>query len=302
MEPVVQEQPTRRRISYSQFAMWANCPKQWKLAYVDKLKPRDSSIHLIFGTAIHSAIQEWVAVRFSNKPTAIINAFDINGVFKDTLFNLFKEQIAVNPVTQEKIYVCDQDTLKEFYLDGCAILSHVKKHKDEFFPTSGYELVGCEIPLHVELPSNVDFIAYIDIVIKHKRTNKIFIYDLKTSKSGWFHEKKDSKKINQVLLYKEFYSRVFDIALENIFVSFIILKRKVNENSEYGTKRIVKFEPAHGSVSMKKMLKEFNAFIDTTFGPNDTILVDALIAQPSKSSCRWCPFRENKDLCKESFY
>ena len=282
--------------------MWANCPLQWKLAYVDKLKKNDASIHTAFGSAIHEAIQSWLAVRFSDKPTAIKNAFDINGVFKDELFRLFKEAITVDAVTKTKIYLCDQDTLREFYLDGCAILSHVRKYQNEFFPTAGYELIGCEVPLEMRLTNDVDFIAYIDIVIKHTRTNKIFIYDLKTSKAGWWHEKKDAKKTNQVLLYKEFYSRQYDIALENIFVSFIILKRKIKEDSQWDAKRIVKFEPSHGSISMKKMNTEFNTFISTTFGPDNTILLDNLIATPSKSACRWCPFRENKALCAESVY
>ena len=41
------------KISYSQYAMYSKCPKQWELAYVKKLRTFQQSIHTIFGTAMH---------------------------------------------------------------------------------------------------------------------------------------------------------------------------------------------------------------------------------------------------------
>ena len=279
--------------------MWANCPHQWKLSYVDKLKPDESSIHLIFGTAIHEAIQQWLAVRFNDTKKA--NILDMHGIFKDKLMELFKEQIKTDPETKVKSYLCDQATLKEFYLQGCQILDHVREYQNEFFPTSGYKLIGCEVPLDIALNNHVKFIGYLDIVIAHPRTGKIFIYDLKTSKRGWFYEKKDSKKTNQLLLYKRFYGQLFETLPENIEVKFIILKREINENSEWGAKRIVGFEPAHGTISMKKANKEFDTFISSTFADDGTVLVENLKATPSESACKWCLFRDKKDLCPSSY-
>jgi hypothetical protein len=290
---------SRRKVSYSQYAMWANCPHQWKLSYVDKLKPDESSIHLIFGTAIHDAIQKWLAVRFIDAKKASI--LDIKGIFKDRLMELFKEQIKTDPETSEKTYLCDKATLKEFHQQGCDILDHVKEYQNDFFPTPGYKLIGCEVPLEVPLTDHVRFVGFLDIVIAHPRTGKIFIYDLKTSKKGWFYEKKDPKKTNQLLLYKRFYSQVFDVKPENIEVKFIILKREINESSEWGAKRIVGFEPSHGTISMKKANKEFDTFINTTFGEDGKVLVENLKPTPSESACKWCLFREKKDLCPTSY-
>lgn len=289
----------RRKVSYSQYAMWANCPHQWKLSYVDKLKPDESSIHLIFGTAIHDAIQKWLAVRFIDTKKASI--LDIKGIFKDRLMELFKEQIKTDPETSEKTYLCDKATLKEFHQQGCDILDHVKEYQNDFFPTPGYKLIGCEVPLDVPLTDYVRFVGFLDIVIAHPRTGKIFIYDLKTSKRGWYYEKKDPKKTNQLLLYKRFYSQVFEVKPESIEVKFIILKREVNENSEWGAKRIVGFEPANGNISMKKANKEFDTFINTTFSEDGTVLVENLKPTPSDSACKWCLFREKKDLCPTSY-
>lgn len=289
-----------RRVSYSQYAMWANCRHQWKLSYVDKLKPDESSIHLIFGTAIHEAIQAWLDKRY-NESNLKSSVFDMHEVFKVKLFELFKEQIKTDPDTQKKTFLCTQETLKEFYVQGCAILDHVKDNRNDFFPTSGYKLIGCEIPLEVQVTDAVQFVGYIDIVVAHPRTKQIFIYDLKTSKRGWYYEKKDTKKTNQLLLYKRFYAEVFDVLPENITVQFIILKREVNENSEWGSKRISRFEPTHGTNSMKRAAKDFDTFISETFAANGAVLLDNLKATPSQSACRWCPFREKKDLCPDSY-
>ena len=57
------------KISYSQYTMWANCPKQWKLTYMDGHKDFDPSIHLVFGTAMHETLQEWLQVLYKDGPS-----------------------------------------------------------------------------------------------------------------------------------------------------------------------------------------------------------------------------------------
>ena len=281
--------------------MWANCPHQYKLAYVDKLKPKDTSIHLIFGTAIHDTIQQWLDKHYNEKKTLKSKVFDMHDVFKTRLLSLFKESIIVNKDTDERTYLCDPDTLKEFYLEGCAILDHVKTYRNEFFPKNGYRLIGCEVPLEMQLTDGINFIGYIDIVVEHTATKKIFIFDLKTSKKGWFFEKKDPKKTNQLLLYKQFYSQLFDIPEAQIEVEFLILKRQVDEDSQWGNKRIARFSPSHGTVSMKKATTHFRTFIES-FHPDGTPKLEMFSPTPSADACRFCPFKDNKELCESSVY
>jgi hypothetical protein len=54
---------TDKIVSYSQFSTWKQCPHKWKLQNVDKLK-NPPSIHLIFGTAIHTALQHYLKVMY----------------------------------------------------------------------------------------------------------------------------------------------------------------------------------------------------------------------------------------------
>ena len=46
--PVHKEGKDDKKVSYSQYTMWANCPKQWKLTYMDGHKDFDPSIHLLY--------------------------------------------------------------------------------------------------------------------------------------------------------------------------------------------------------------------------------------------------------------
>ncbi len=52
------------RISYSQLSMYSECPKKWKLNYIDKLRVSEPSIHLLFGTAMHAVIQKYLDVMY----------------------------------------------------------------------------------------------------------------------------------------------------------------------------------------------------------------------------------------------
>jgi hypothetical protein len=284
-----------RKVSYSQYSMWATCPHQWKLSYHDKLKPDDSSIHLIFGTAIHETIQAWLDKHYNDTKT-MAAVFDTDTLFKESLIRLFKEETLTLP-DGTKGFVCDQATLMEFYLDGIAIINAVRKNKETFFPSSGHELVGIEIPLEVMLTPGIRYVGFIDIVIRNKKTGRITIFDLKTSSRGWFYEKKDPKKLNQLLLYKKFYSDVYGVNQDDIDVQFLILKRKLDEKSEWVQKRVVAFDPSQGNPSVKKAVTHFTQFITDTFNPDGTVRVENLKPTPSDKACRFCPFKARKDLC-----
>lgn len=282
-----------RKISYTQYSMFQACPLQWKLSYVDELKSKDSSIELIFGTAIHNTIQNWLFVHFNESKTKA-NVYDMVGRFKADLMELFRTNFITDP-NGDKLPVCDRDTFQEYYVDGVSILDWVKDKKNDVFPASGLQLVGTEIPLNVDLKPGLTFIGFIDLVIRNPKTKEIFIYDLKTSKRGWSFQKKDTKKTDQLLLYKKFYSDVFDVPLENINVEFLILKRKLSDNKY--DKRVTSFEPPNKEVSINKMMTRFNSFIDIFDDEGNIKEGTEFNPMPSESNCRFCPFRNKKDLC-----
>lgn len=282
------------KISYSQFSKWANCPLDWKLKYVDGHRVDDTSIHTIFGTAMHEVIQEWLDTLY-NKSETVAKSVYLDDTLKEKLLTLFKENIIGEG--DSKVFLCDKQTLMEFYQQGCQILSYIQKNSSNIFPTKKVKLHSIEFPLEIEVKPNVVYIGFIDIVTYDEEEDLYTLYDLKTSKSGWSeYQKKDLVKTSQLLLYKRFFAQQLNIPEKNITVKFVILKRIIYENSNYIIPRASNFVPSNGKPSVDRAWGLFNKFIDECFdsvgeyNPNQ-------VATPSKDACRFCKFKDNKDLC-----
>lgn len=283
-----------RSISYSQYSMWATCPLQWKKRSIDK-EETDSGINLVFGTAMHDTIQTWLKLLYSNDPKKA-NLFDMHEFLKERLMVLSKKELI-----KENRHLTSKEELIEFYVDGCNILDHVRKYTRDFFPKN-FELKGIELPLEIVIRPNVRFKAFIDVVLYHKQTKTIYIYDFKTSRAGWYDfHKKDVKKTDQLLLYKKFYSDQFGVPVDNIHVTFVILKRKISQNSEYVIKHISKFEPSQGTVSLNRTMKRFEEFV-SIFDEDGSVDTSKIKATPSESACKYCPFRNDPKQCSHSFF
>ena len=285
---------SNKRISYSQYTMWANCPKAWQLKYVDGHRLDDSSIHTVFGTSMHESIQEWLDVLYNQSETMAKTMYLHDG-FKEKLLNLFKENTTVSD-KGEKVFLADKKTLMEFYEHGCLILSYLQNNYKKIFPTANIKLHSIEFPLNMEVREGVQYIGYIDVVTYNEATKKYVLYDLKTSRSGWTQsQKSDPLKIGQLLLYKRFFGQQLGVDEKNISVEFIILKRTIMENTDFVIPRISKFEPSNGAPSVNKAWNSFQKFIDTCFDNGEYITEQ--IATPSKDACRWCKFKGKKELC-----
>ena len=95
-------------------------------------------------------------------------------------------------------------------------------------------------------------------------TNKIKIFDIKTSKNGWKDkEKKDELKMQQIILYKEYFAKQYNIDPEQIDVEFFVVKRKLYENLDFPQKRIQIVEPASGKGKRNKAVSHITEFINT---------------------------------------
>lgn len=293
----VEEKLEGKAVSYSQYKMFATCPRQWKLTYADGNWLQGDSIDTIFGHAMHEVIQGWLPIHFDDEKKA--KRIDLTGILKEKLILNFKKSIVEKDGT--KTFVCDKQTLQEYYEDGCAILGHLQKYGKDFFPTKGYRLVGCEVPLHMLVRPGLRFKAYLDIVIHDIKLNQYHIIDLKTSRLGWYPgQKKDPKRTNQILLYKKFYSQQYNVPVENIFPKFIILKRKIKENSDFIIRRLSNFEPSHGTVSLNKATAAWEKFLNECFDANGNFKTNVK-PTPSESNCKYCPFNTREDLCPDSY-
>ena len=277
------------RISYSQLSMFSECPLHWKLKYIDDLAIQEPSIHLLFGTAMHEVIQTWLEVMYHD---SVKNANKLN--LEQRLHDKMMEQFKIDREAYGK-NPCSLEELREFFQDGVDILDFVKKRRADYFSKRGYKLIGCEVPINVDLKKNIKMVGYLDIVILDEYHNTLKIYDIKTSTRGWNKwMKKDENKTQQLLLYKQFYSKMYNHPIDKIEVEYFIVKRKLWEEAMFPQKRVQKFSPASGTVSMNKVAKRLDTFIDLAFDDKGERTSENIVATPSKKACRWCEFNQTK--------
>ena len=81
----------QKNVSYSQLAMYKQCPHKWKLHYKDKIPQREPNIYMIFGIAIHETIQHYLTV-FYEKSKVKANEIDLIEIFQTSLMGEYKKQ------------------------------------------------------------------------------------------------------------------------------------------------------------------------------------------------------------------
>lgn len=282
-----------KTVSYSQFSLYATCPRRWKLDYLDGLRVYEQNINTCFGSAFHHTVQSYVQCMFSDS-LKVADEMNLNEFLKESMFNEYKQALTKNG----NHHFSTPQELAEFHQDGVAILDYFRRHRIEFFNTKHHELIGIEQPLRVDLVNNVTFIGFIDIIIKDKRNNTYTIYDIKTSTQGWNkYQKADVSKTAQLILYKEFYAKQFGVDVDHINVEYIIVRRKINEELEFVPKRIQTFSPASGKPTRNKVGKLFHEFVQNCFTTEGEYNVDGNFPAYETSACKYCPYKTEEQHC-----
>ena len=282
-----------KTVSYSQYNLYAQCPKKWKLDYLENRRVYTQSIFTLFGTAMHLTLQNYLETLY-NKSVKDANAIYLGDYLRDAMFAEYKASLARNNNT----HYSTPKELMEFHADGVAILNFFQKHRLEYFSTKACRLVGVEVALDVPLSNNISFTGFIDIVVFDEKTNRTKIYDIKTSTMGWNkYQKADASKIAQLLLYKEFYAKQYAIDVNTIDVEYIIVRRKINDSSEFVTKRIQTFIPASGKPTRNKLSKSFQGFLENCFTKEGTHNINGSYLAMQTSLCKYCMYSKEETLC-----
>jgi len=271
--------------------MWAQCPHKWKTAYIDDKREFTESIHTLFGTSMHEVIQTFLTVMY-NDTVKLAEQLPLDDMLRTRMKRNFESALEQNG----GVMFCEEKDMVEFYIQGVEILDFIKKKRAQYFSKKGYELVGIEVPINYGLPNNIKFIGYIDIVIKDTIRDVIKIYDIKTSTMGWNkYMKADKIKSDQLLLYKQFYSKQFDHPLDKIEVEYFIVKRKLWENTDFPQKRVQKFVPANGKPSINQVTKRLSEFMTECFTSDGEYNTEHIYSkEASKKNCRFCDFNQTE--------
>ena len=288
-----------KHISYSQLSTFANCQKQWYLQYVKKLAPYQPSIHAIFGTAMHETIQTWLEVIYHDK-VKTANEMNLDNLLYENMMKAYKAQKAQN--SHQHFSTAEELTL--FWIDGKHILKFLKKKRAGYFGTKGVYLAGVETLLYQQLRPGVMFKGFIDLVFYDERVDEWTIVDIKTSTKGWNKwAKADDKKKAQLLLYKEFFSKQFNIPLSKIKVEYFIVKRRIPKDAEFAAmqKRVQEFRPVDGPRKMKQAVELMENFVSQAVGMDGNYLEKEYPTNASKNACRFCPIKELR-LCPDAIF
>jgi hypothetical protein len=279
-------------ISFSQYSTFSQCPHKWYLQSVKKIK-QPPNINTTFGSAMHYTLQHYLDVMYKTSGAAA-DREDLEKIFEDHLTGEYKKQVIEN----NNSHFSNPTEFSEFFDDGVAIIEWFKKHRSELFSTRGSFLVGIEMLIEKEIKPGILFKGFIDLVIYDADLDKIIIYDFKTSTKGWSKwQKDDFNKSMQIILYKLYFSELYNYPINKIDVEFLILKRKVapTEWSQF-PKRVQSFKPTHGKVTINKAIKNLDEFIETCFSEGKPIEKEYL-KKPSKL-CDWCLFNNTENCIK----
>ena len=285
----------QKTVSFSQYSMYSNCQHSWYLAYVKKQKVFKPGIHLLYGTSLHEALQEYLRIMYDESIKAA-DEMDLVSYFETRMLENYKNDLEQN----SNSHYCTKEDFTEFIEDGRLSLDWFKSKRSKYFSKKDTQLVGIEIPILqsiTEYSPNVLLQGYIDFILYNKSTETYTIYDIKTSTRGWSDkEKKDENKINQILFYKKFYSKALEVPEDKIDVMFFIVKRKIYENTEYPIPRIQEFIPASGKIKVKKAFTSLENFVKECFTPDAKYNMDRIYIKNNKA-CKYCPYSDKPELC-----
>jgi hypothetical protein len=284
---VVDKPVKRKTVSFSQFSNWYNCRHRWYLDHVKGLRKFEDNINTCFGTAIHEAVQLFIETLYTKSAKEACE-HDLNTIFKTA----FDREIKDTNIT------VDEEQYKEFIADGDLIIEAFTNmtNRMKHFPSNKYEFVAVEDEIIMPIKHEVQFMGYIDVVLKERTTGRYKIIDIKTSGQGWNHyQKDDESKISQILLYKAFFSKKYKVEIDKIDVEFFILRRKLWEGYTFPQSRIQTFSPKNNQPAVARALNMFAQFVTECFTPQGQYVEDAKVylknPGKAKKNCKYCPHK-----------
>ena len=296
---IQEDRAKNKHISYSQLSIFATCQKQWADRYIKGLAPYTPSIHTVFGSAFNETMQSWLEVLYHGK-VKDADEMDVDSLLYENMIKEYQSSKKQNGGE----HLSTLEELQMFWLDGKHIFEFLKKKRRAYFTTKGVYLAGIETLLYQELRPGVMFKGFIDLVFYDERVDEWTIVDIKTSTSGWNKwAKADDKKKAQLLLYKEFFSKQFNIPLDKIKVEYFIVKRRVPKDAEFAAmqKRVQEFRPTDGPRKMKEAVGLMENFVSQAVDMDGNYIDKQYPTNPSKNACRFCPIKELR-LCPDAIF
>lgn len=294
-----EKKSTDTTISYSQFAMYSQCPLKWKLHYIDKIRKGGPGIATTFGTSFHETLQVYLYTLY-HKSAKEADQMDLPQLLQDRMVETYEIEMHTNNNGE---HYTTPELLQEHYNDGVEILRYIQKNRTAYFKKQDFELLGVEMPLYMQASEsnpNVVMNGFIDLVLRDTKTDEIYIYDIKTSTRGWNkYDKVNKLKTSQLVLYKQYFSKQYGYDVDKIHIQYFIVKRKLLEESLFPQKRVQEFEPSSGKVTRKQLQTQIDEFVSSCFNPDGSKNTDREYVAFTNNSknCKYCDYFDKPELC-----
>jgi hypothetical protein len=255
-------------VSFSEVKTWKECGWRHKLVHIDKISVFKPSHHLDFGKIVHAELEDYL---------------------EHKTFDLERMREALTKAWSENGF----ENLPSAIKDAEQILQDIPTFLDETFPE--WSFMASEHELYEDIPENdIKFKGFVDGMIRAKNSRGkeiLWIIDWKTTASprGWSADKKSDFLIQmQVMLYKFFCAKKFEIDPKDIKCGFVLLKRGAKPGK---TCELV--EVSVGPKAFEKATKVLSSMISAV-----------RINKPLKNraSCTYCEFKNTEHCSGSSEY
>ncbi len=265
-----------KKISFSEYQVWKSCQHKHYLSYQLRISDLTNEI-LIFGKALHSALEKYAKGEFNRI------------VFKKKFGECLKNEVESSNNKDIKI------DYEKFSKQGETIfqkLDFLNRFKE-------YEVFSVEEMLLEKLidSENEDEIVFykgfVDLILKHKKTGHYLIIDWKSAMRPWNIDKKMEDKVffGQLVLYRHFISKKFNIPKDQIETKFITLIR-------FGTKSVETFQTNISEEFDNFILEDIKKVSKEIITKKDKFIKRRTEGKLSEIPCKYCSFK-NTDKCNE---
>ena len=255
-----------KKISYSEFKMWRDCPHKHQLVYKKQLPYYEGNEFTAFGTAIHRVCEFLIKNQEANP--------------SELFLKIFKEEIAETENLLGKSL--NHSLIKDMEDQGLIVSKSVLRNFNTFFKE--YEVVSVEEEILEDISEfesyGKKFKGFIDLVIKTP-DGKYHIIDWKTCSWGWPASKKADPIVNyQLTYYKNYFSKKHNINLDKIETYFALLKRTAKKNN------VEILRVTSGKKKIGNSLKILE---------NAVINIEKGITIKNRLSCKYCKFYKTEN-------
>jgi len=243
-------------ISYSEMRDWVDCSWRHRQKYVNKIDIDKPGELMDFGTSVHSSCENFIK-------TGVMDP----KISENRIREFWKERNWSNVETfiESSNHILDE--LPQFMNET------FEEWKGEDAEHALYE----QIDVHPQA-----FKGFIDCVISvnGKKNKRIWwLIDFKTTSWGWSMEKKTDPNVKaQLVLYKNFWAKKFNIDPKDVRCAFLLLKRTAKDGQ-----RCELVPVSVGDVTTGRSLKVVNNMLSA---------VKRGIAIKNRNSCQYCQYKD----------